>query len=112
MATGVVDTLAELGAEHALVVYGHDGLDELTVASTSTVHELCDGQVRVYDIDPADYGIPLAERVSLLGGDAPGNADVVRKVLDGAIGPVRDLVVLNAGAALLAAGLADGLADG
>jgi anthranilate phosphoribosyltransferase len=112
MAPRVVDTLAELGAERALVVYGHDGLDELTVASTSTVHELRDGSVRVYDVDPAEYGIPIADRVSLLGGDAPGNADVVRKVLDGATGPVRDLVVLNAGAALVAAGLAGDLAHG
>ncbi len=81
MAERVVGTLADLGAERALVFYGHDGLDELTVTTTSTVHELRDGEVRVYDVDPLDFGIPHAELGALAGGDAAGNAEAVHQVL-------------------------------
>jgi anthranilate phosphoribosyltransferase len=112
MAERMVATLAELGAERALVFFGHDGLDELTTTTTSTVHELRDGSVRCYEVDPEALGIPNAERASLAGGDAAGNAQVVHRVLAGQTGPVRDIAVLNAAAALVAAGLADDLADG
>ena len=112
MAERVVATLRELGGERALVFYGHDGLDELTVTTTSTVHELRDGAITVYDVDPADFGIPRADRTELAGGDAAGNADVVHKVLAGASGAIRDIVTLNAAAALVVADLASDLADG
>jgi anthranilate phosphoribosyltransferase len=112
MADRVTGALAELGAERALVFYGHDGLDELTVTTTSTVHELRDGEVRVFDVDPADYGIPYAEHRALAGGDAAGNADVVHKTFAGASGAIRDIVGLNAAAALLVADLVDDLGDG
>jgi anthranilate phosphoribosyltransferase len=105
MADRVINTLAALGAERALVFYGHDGLDELTVTTTSTVHELYDGEIRVYDIDPTDFGIPVAEMGGLAGGDAAGNAEAVHKTLAGAAGPIRDIVALNAAAALVAAGV-------
>jgi anthranilate phosphoribosyltransferase len=103
MANQVITTLADLGVERAMVFYGHDGLDELTTTTTSTVHELRDGAIRVYDIDPTDYGIPLADHGALAGGNAAGNADAVHKVLAGASGPIRDIVVLNASAALVVA---------
>jgi anthranilate phosphoribosyltransferase len=103
MADRVIRTLADLGVERAMVFFGHDGLDELTVTTTSTVHELLDGDVRTYDVDPGDYGIPRAERGALAGGDAAGNAQVVHHVLAGAPGPIRDIVTLNAAAALLVA---------
>ncbi|HEX9506000.1 MAG TPA: anthranilate phosphoribosyltransferase, partial [Acidimicrobiia bacterium] len=103
MADRVIGTLADLGVERAMVFYGHDGLDELTVTAPSTVHELVDGAVRIYDIDPGDYGIPLAERGALAGGDAAGNAQAVHQVFAGATGPIRDIVTLNAAAALLVA---------
>src|SRR6476646_5208387 len=61
MAERVVSTLAALGVERAMVYYGHDGLDELTVTTTSTIHELRDGAISVYDIDPSDFGIPYAD---------------------------------------------------
>ena len=101
MAHRVVRTLGQLGVQRAMVFHGHDGLDELTVTTTSTVHELVDGAVQVYDVDPADYGITHAERGSLAGGDAAGNAAITHQVFAGAQGPVRDIVTLNAAAALV-----------
>ncbi len=112
MAERLVEMLAELGSERALVFYGHDGLDELTVTDNSTVYELRDGVVTVYDIDPTELGIPRAEHSALAGGDAAGNAEVVHKILAGATGPIRDIVALNSAAALLVADLVPDLGAG
>jgi|1186.fasta_scaffold09320_3 anthranilate phosphoribosyltransferase len=112
MAERVIRTLATLGVERALVFFGHDGLDELTVTTTSTVYELEEGEVRIYDIDPLDVGIPRAELGALAGGDAAGNAQAVHQVFAGAKGPIRDIVRLNAAAALLAADVVPDLAAG
>jgi anthranilate phosphoribosyltransferase len=112
MAEKVVRTLATLGVERALVFFGHDGLDELTVTTTSTVYELEAGDVRIYDVDPRDVGLEIAELGALAGGDAAGNAQIVHEVLAGAKGPVRDIVALNAAAALVAGELAPDLAAG
>src|SRR4029077_18140861 len=95
MADRLVGMLADLGTTRALVFYGHDGLDELTVTTTSTVHELRDGEVRVYDSAASDYGTTLAAHGALAGGDAAGNAEVVHKVLGGASAPIRDIVLMN-----------------
>ncbi len=103
MAERVVRTLASLGVERALVFFGHDGLDELTVTTTSTVYELEQGEVRIYDVDPVDLGIPRAELGALAGGDASGNAQAVHQVFAGASGPIRDIVTLNSAAALFVA---------
>lgn len=112
MAERIVGALAELGVERALVFYGHDGLDELTTTTTSTMFELLDGSIRRTDVDPAALGLARVERAALAGGDAAGNAQAVHRVLAGQSGPVRDIAALNAAAALVAAGLADDLADG
>ena len=112
MAERVVGALAELGVEHALVFYGHDGLDELTTTTTSTVYERRDGATRRYDVDPAALGITTVTADALRGGDAQDNADAVHRVLDGTAGPHRDFAALNAAAALVVAGIADDLADG
>ena len=112
MAERVVGTLAELGSEHALVFYGHDGLDELTTTTMSTVFELRDGGITRYDVDPRSVGLPLVEPSDLLGGDAACNAGIVHEVLAGKPGPVRDVVLLNGAAALVVAGIADDLGDG
>jgi len=112
MADRMIGVLAASGAERALVVYGHDGLDELTTTTTSTVLELRDGAVQTYVVDPVALGIPLAEAASLRGGDAGANAAIAREVVDGRPGPHRDIVVLNAAAGIVAAGLADDLAEG
>jgi len=112
MAERVVGALAELGKVHVLVFYGHDGLDELTTTAPSTVYELRAGEVRRWVVDPAELGLARAEREDLVGGDAAANAAIVHAVLGGAPGPARDIVVLNAAAALMVADLVDDLAMG
>ncbi len=112
MAERVIRTLATLGVERALVFYGHDGLDELTVTTTSTVYELEHDDLRIYDVDPLDVGIPLADLGALAGGDAAGNAQAVHQVFAGASGPIRDIVTLNAAAAMLVADVVPDLAAG
>ena len=112
MADKVLDVLAANGAERALVVYGHDGLDELTTTTTSTVRELRNGETHRYVVDPVELGLKRAERSDLAGADAPRNAELARRVLDGEPGPQRDVVLLNAAAGLVAAGVADDLAEG
>lgn len=86
----------------ALVFRGDDGLDELTTTGHSRLWEVSRGDVHEHDIDPRDLGIPLAEIGDLLGGDADHNAAVFRRVLDGEAGPVRDIVLLNAAAGIVA----------
>ncbi len=112
MAERVVGALAELGAEHALVFYGHDGLDELTTTTTSTVLELRSGEVTKYEVDPVVLGLSTVEPSALAGGDAGANAAVVHHVLAGQPGPAREIAALNAAAALVVAGLTDDLAGG
>lgn len=112
MAERMVQVLAANGSERALVVYGHDGLDELTTTTTSTVHELRDGEVRTYEIDPTDHGIALTTLDALRGDDPATNARLARVILDGTPGPGSDIVALNAAAGLLAAGLVDTWSDG
>jgi anthranilate phosphoribosyltransferase len=108
----MIGVLRANGAERALVVYGHDGLDELTVTTTSTVLELRDGDVRNYVVNPVALGIDVSEAGTLKGGDAATNAASVRRVFDGEKGPHRDFALLNAAAGLVASGLVDDLADG
>ncbi len=112
MAERVVAVLAENDAEHAWVFHGDDGLDELTTTTTSTVYELRDGAVRRFTLDPRDLGLARAEAGDLAGGDRDANADAVRGVVAGKPGPVRDIALLNAAAALVVAARADALADG
>jgi anthranilate phosphoribosyltransferase len=113
MAEKMAGVLRARGAERALVVFGHDGLDELTTTTTSTVVELgTAGELRRYELDPAAYGLSRAEPSALRGGDVDSNVNAIRGVLAGEPGPHRDIVVLNAAAGLLAAGRVDDIADG
>ena len=110
----VVEKLAHalklLGLRRALVVHGDDGLDEITITGPTTVAELREGNVRVYKIAPEDFGIQRARLADILGtDDAAGNAAIVREVLSGKKSPRRDIVLLNAAAALVAAGRADSI---
>ena len=102
----MAEVLGKLGAERAWVVHGADGMDELTTTGPSYVAELADGAVRSFEVSPEGVGIPLARLDDLKGGDAEHNAAAIRAVLDGEPGPFRDIVVYNAGAALIVAGRA------
>ncbi len=112
MAERMLGVLAARGSRHVLLVHGHDGLDELTTTTTSTIHELEDGDMRTWVLDPQDVGVPLAKAEDLRGGDPATNARIARAVLRGESGPPRDVVVLNAGAALVAAGRAVSVGEG
>ena len=112
MAKRMLRVLVANGAERPLVVYGHDGLDELTTTTTSTLMEWVDGEVRTHEVDATAFGLARAEPADLLGGDATVNAEAARRVLAGEPGPHRDIVVLNAAAGLLAGGAVDDLAAG
>jgi len=112
MAEKLIGVLRSQGAERSLVVYGHDGLDELSTITTSTVLELRDGDVRSYDVDPGALGLEPATLADIQGGDPATNADLARRILDGEPGARREFVLLNAAAGLVAAGVADDLADG
>jgi anthranilate phosphoribosyltransferase len=113
MAEKMLGVLAANGATRAMVVWGHDGLDELSTTGPSTA--LClepGGEVRRLSVDPSRLGLARASPEALLGGDAEANARVAHRVLDGEEGPERDIVVLNAAAGLVVAGLAGDLAEG
>jgi anthranilate phosphoribosyltransferase len=106
------ETLRLLGSRRALVVHGHDGLDEISVCAPTRVAELVDGQVRTYNIDPTDYFGTLADPADMQGGEPPANAAITREVLQGQQGARRNVVLINAAAALVAAGQAQDLKDG
>jgi anthranilate phosphoribosyltransferase len=108
----VAEVLRALGSERAWVVHGRDGLDELTVFAKSHVAELRDGAIREFELDPGALGLAHAERSGVEGGDAATNATRVRAVLAGEQGAARDVIVLNTGAALLVAGVVDGIEEG
>jgi anthranilate phosphoribosyltransferase len=95
-----------------MVVAGHDGLDELTTTTTSTVLELRDGEVSERVVDPASLGLAPADPAALAGGDPAANVAILHALLDGRRGAHRDIVVLNAAAGLVVGGVAADLAAG
>jgi anthranilate phosphoribosyltransferase len=108
----VAESLARLGARHAFVVHGRDGLDELTLNGVSEVAEVREHTVRNFTLEPADAGLQQAPLSALEGCDAGGNASLIEKILQGEPGPRRDVVLLNAAAALVIAGHAVDFAGG
>ncbi len=108
----LAQVLRRLDATHALVVHGNDGLDEITLCGPTQVAELVRGTVRCYAIEPQQFGLSPVAPAALVGGDATTNARIAREVLAGRPGPARDVVLLNAGAAIYVAGLADSIAQG
>jgi anthranilate phosphoribosyltransferase len=104
--------LKNLGSERAYVVHGSDGLDEITTSGPTTVAELENGAVRVFEITPEDVGLPRAKPEALRGGDAEANAAALKKVLQNKQSPYHDIAVLNAAAALVVAGAASDLKKG
>jgi anthranilate phosphoribosyltransferase len=103
--------LGKLGSVHAWVVHG-DGMDELTTTGITQVAELVNGEVKLFTLAPEEAGLRRASREDLRGGEPADNARRLRELLDGAPGALRDIVVLNAGAALIVAGRAQSLGEG
>ena len=107
-----VRALQRLGAEHAVVVYGRDGMDEISLGASTLVGELKDGEIREYEIHPEDFGMPMASNRALRVETPEQSMAMLHGVLDNAAGAPRDIVLLNAGAALYAANVASTIADG
>jgi anthranilate phosphoribosyltransferase len=108
----VAEALSMLGTHRAFVVHGLDGLDEITITGPTRVAEVREGTVRSYEVDPEEFGLQRAPLEAISGGDATENARIVREILGGATSPRRDVVLMNAAAALVAAGKADHLSTG
>lgn len=104
--------LANLGVEHAMVVHGMDGLDEITITGETKVTEVKNGDINTYYITPEEFGIKRATRNDILGGDAIENAEIIKNILIGEKGPKRDIVLLNSGAALYVGKKAKSLQEG
>jgi anthranilate phosphoribosyltransferase len=101
----MAEALAALGTGHSFIVHGHDGLDEISTTGPTDVYEVWTGRVQKHLWMPSDFGVKRAFGESLLGGDAARNAEIAREILMGVPGPARDIVLVNAAAGMLAAGL-------
>jgi anthranilate phosphoribosyltransferase len=107
-----VRALQRLGAEHALVVYGKDGMDEVSTGAATLVGELKNGEVTEYEIHPEDFGIQMVSNRALRVETAEDSKTMLMGVLDNQAGPARDIVMLNAGAALYAANVSNSIQGG
>jgi len=107
-----VRALQRLGAEHAVVVYGRDGMDEISLGAATLVGELKNGQITEYEIHPEDFGLTMASNRALKVDTPEQSMAMLRGVLDNEPGAARDIVMINAGAALYAANVASSIADG
>ena len=107
----VAEALSMLGVHRALVVHGLDGLDEITITGPTRIAEVHEGNVRTYEVTPEEFGIKRAQLEDISGGDAEANAATIREILAGKKSPRRDVVLLNAAAALVAASKAEHLGD-
>lgn len=107
-----VRVMKQLGAERVLAVHGMDGMDEISLGAETLVGELRDGQIREYSIHPEDFGFTMASNRQLRVENREQSRDMLLSVLDDQPGPARDIVALNAGAALYCCGVSDSIADG
>jgi anthranilate phosphoribosyltransferase len=107
-----VRALQRLGAQHALVVYGRDGMDEVSLGAATLVGELKGGEIREYEIHPEDFDLPMASNRGLRVETPEASRDMLLRVLDNQPGAARDIVLLNAGVALYAANVADSMKAG
>lgn len=108
----LAEVLRQLGSNHVLVVHSEDGMDEISIGATTYVAELKNGNIDTYTIQPEDFGLQRTNISALAVENAEQSLKVVKSVLDGESGPARDIVLLNAGAAIYAADLVDSLATG
>ncbi len=104
--------LRNVGTQRAFIVHGKDGLDEISITSETLISELCNNTITSYTVTPSQFGFELASKDSLLGGSAQDNACIIKAIFDGQKGAPRDIVVLNAGFALVAAGIAQSPQEG
>lgn len=108
----LAQVLKQLGSEHVLVVHAEDGLDEISIAAPTRVAELKQGKISIYTISPEDFGLQRGDLAAIAVDDAQQSLAMIRAVFAGEPGPAHDIVILNAGAAIYAAGLTSSLADG
>jgi anthranilate phosphoribosyltransferase len=108
----IAQVLNRVGSLHALVVHGEDGLDEITLTGRTFVSEVRGGTTRSFVISPADFGLEIVKADALRGGSVEDNARIAGEVLGGKTGPTRDVVLLNAGAAIHVGGQADSISEG
>jgi anthranilate phosphoribosyltransferase len=104
--------LAKLGLERGLVVHGTDGLDEITTTGPTIAFEISGRDVRRTEIQPSDFGLPLARGADLAGGERHENCGIAMRILEGTRGPQRDIVIANSAAALVVSGIATGYREG
>jgi anthranilate phosphoribosyltransferase len=105
-------TLVELGIMRAFVVHGAGGLDEISLAGETLVAEVLDGKIKRYTVAPEDFGVARAPLEAIRGGSPLENAAIIQQTFTGECGPRRDIIVINAAAALVAAGVADNFMEG
>ncbi|NTV89651.1 MAG: anthranilate phosphoribosyltransferase [Clostridiales bacterium] len=108
----MAEVLRMLGSERALVIHGNDGLDEISTTGHTKISELKNGEINSYYLDAADFGLERVSLEELKGGDAKENAEILKEVFAGKKGPARDIIVVNAAAALYVAKLADSIKEG
>jgi anthranilate phosphoribosyltransferase len=107
-----VRVLQRLGAQHAIVVWGRDNLDEVTLGGATMVGELVNGEIREYEIHPEDFGLNMVSSRNFRVANAAESKEKIFEALNGVQGPEHDIVALNAGTALYAAGIATSIEDG
>jgi anthranilate phosphoribosyltransferase len=107
-----IRVLQKLGAQHALVVWGRDNMDEVSLGAATLVGELVDGAIREYEIHPEDYGLQMVASRNLKVSSAAESREKILEALNNIPGPVRDIVILNAGTALYTAGVTSSIAEG
>jgi anthranilate phosphoribosyltransferase len=108
----IANVLKSLGSTHVMVVHSNDGLDEISIADDTFVAELKDGRITTYHINPADFGLPLGDLIDIKADDAESSLVLIQQALDGKDGAAKNIIALNAGAAIYVSGLSDTLQAG
>lgn len=108
----LAQVLKNLGSQHVLVVHADDGLDEISIGSETTIAELVNGEIKTYKVKPEDFGMSRVDLSAIRAQDSADSLNIIKAVMENQQGPAKDIVCLNAGAAIYAAGLATTLAEG
>jgi len=108
----LAQVLKELGSRHVMIVHADDGMDEISIGSATTVAELKDGEIKTYTIQPEDFAMQKTDLVNIKAADSDDSLKIIKSVFENQSGPAKDIVSLNAGAAIYVSGLADSLAAG